>query len=198
MIKAIIFDLGGVVFTNGAKKFIETLANRYGIAQEKIKEVLDGEIGSKYRTGKMPREQFWKTFLHELNINADFEALELEWINGYELIEGTIELIDTLSKRYKIYFLSDNTKERVKRLDKKYNFLSWFADGVFSHQVGYRKPHPKIYEAVVKKAQVKPNEAVFIDDKPHFLPPAKAMGMLTFAFETPKKLREDLEKYHVL
>lgn len=198
MIKVIIFDLGGVLFTNGTKKFIETISHRYNIDKEKVKEVMDGEIGSLYREAKISRNEFWNRLLEGLQINADIDKLEEEWISGYELIEGTRDLIQELSKRYKVYFLSDNVKERVDKINEKHNFLDWFEDGVFSHEAGVRKPNPEIYRIALTKAQASPEEAVFIDDKPHFLIPAKEMGMLTFVFETPEKLRKDLKMNNLL
>jgi epoxide hydrolase-like predicted phosphatase len=198
MIKAIIFDLGGVLFTNGTKKFIDFIANKYSLDKEMIKEVMDGEIGTLYRESKISRDEFWNRCLQELHITADRDELEEKWIDGYELIEGTRDVIQELSKKYKIYFLSDNVKERVEKINARYNFIDWFEDGVFSHEVGVRKPNPQIYKIALKKADVTPQEAVFIDDKPHFLPPAKEMGIRTFLFESPEKLREDLKNNYIL
>ncbi|HSW88774.1 MAG TPA: HAD family phosphatase [Candidatus Saccharimonadales bacterium] len=198
MIKAIIFDLGGVLFTNGTKKFIETISHKYNVDKEKVKDVMDGEIGSLYREAKISRDEFWQRCLDELQITADIDKLEEEWINGYELIEGTRDIIQELSKKYKVYFLSDNVKERVDKVNEKYNFLNWFEDGVFSHEAGVRKPDQEIYKLALAKTGVESDEAVYIDDKPDFLIPAKEMGMLTFAFETPEKLREELKNNNLL
>ena len=193
MIKVIFFDLGGVLFTNGTKKFVAYVSNKYRLNKEHIKSVIDtGEIPDAYREGRIGREQFWNKVQHELNLPEDIETLEREWIEGYELIEETRDIIQELSKKYKVYFLSDNVKERVEAVDKKFNFLSWFEDGVFSHDVGVRKPNPKIYRIALQNANVKPEEAVFIDDKESALKPAKEMGMITILFEEPEKLREQL------
>lgn len=197
MIKAIIFDLGGVLFTNGTKQFIEMVSDIYGVEKEKVKEVMDGELGSLYREAKITHDEFWQKVIEALDIKANSDELEQQWIHGYELIEGTRDLVQELAKKYKVYFLSDNVKERIDYISKRYNFLDWFEGGVFSHEVGIRKPNPQIYKLVLEKAHVKPNEAVFIDDKPSLLVPAQEMGMLTFAFETPEKLREDLQVNHV-
>ncbi len=198
MIKAIIFDLGGVLFTNGTKKFIEDISARYNLDKEVVKDIMDGEIGSNYREAKITRDEFWKQVLEKLHINEDIDKLEDEWINGYELIEGTKEIILELAKKYKVLYLSDNVKERVERINDKYGFMAWFENGIFSHEAGVRKPNSQIYKLALEKAGVEAEEAVFIDDKAPFLEPAKEMGMTTFVFQTPKKLKEDLQLNNLL
>src|SRR5260221_9495311 len=199
MIKAILFDLGGVLFTNGTKKFVEYTSEKYGIDKEKISNVVDkGEIPDAYREGRIGRAEFWSKVKQELNLPEDIEALEKEWISRYELIQGTKDILQELAKRYKIYFLSDNVKERVDAINKKFDFLSWFEAGVFSHEVGVRKPHPKIYKLALQKAGEVPEEAVFIDDKESALKPAFEMGMTTILFESPEQLRERLAKLGIL
>jgi putative hydrolase of the HAD superfamily len=198
MIKTIIFDLGGVLFTNGTKQFISAISERYLLDHELVKDIMDGDLGSQYREAKITRDEFWKAALEKLNIHADIDALEEQWISGYELIEGTKDIILELTKQYKVYYLSDNVRERVDKINNKYNFLAWFEDGIFSHEVGVRKPNPAIYKYALHKAQVQPEEAVFIDDKQSALEPAQEMGITTILFETPEKLREKLTELGVL
>ena len=192
MIKAIIFDLGGVLFTNGTKQFIEKISKRYGIEESKVKEVMDGDLGTQYREAKITRDEFWNRALKELDIKTDIDDLEREWIDGYELIEGTRDIIQKLSSKYRIFFLSDNVRERVNKVNDRYNFLEWFESGVFSHEVGVRKPNPEIYKIVLDKIGIDPSEAVFIDDKSEMLIPANELGITTYLFTSPDKLRENL------
>jgi len=91
--------------------------------------------------------------------------------------------------------LSDNVKERVEKLNKEHDFISWFEDGVFSHEVGVRKPNPKIYRIALQKAGVRANEAIFIDDIPQFLQPAAKMGMKTILFTNSGDLRKKLLRF---
>ena len=199
MIKAILFDLGEVLFTNGTKKFVEYTSEKYGIDKEKIKNVVDkGEIPDAYREGRIGRDEFWTKVKQELNLAEDIETLEREWINRYELIEGTKDILQELAKKYKVYFLSDNVKERVEAIDKKFDFLSWFETGVFSHEVGVRKPHPKIYQIALQKAGVKPEEAIFIDDNESALKPASQMGMITILFISPEQLKDRIKELKIL
>ena len=198
MIKTIIFDLGGVLFTNGTKQFISDISKQYNLDPEMVKDIMDGEIGSKYREAKITRDEFWKQVLQKLNINEDIDILEEQWISGYKLIKGTKDIILKLRKNYKVYYLSDNVKKRVDRINKKYNFLEWFEDGIFSHEVGVRKPNPEIYKYALTKAHAQPEEAVFIDDKQSALKPAKEIGITTILFENPEQLRQDLVALNIL
>ncbi len=198
MYKLILFDLGGVLFTNGTKKFISDLSTRYNIPILKIQEVIDGDIGTQYREGKITREGFWKKVIDGLNLKDNIDELEKEWIDGYELIEGTKDIVLSLKGRYILYYLSDNVEERVQKLDKKFSFLKWFDGGIFSHKIGIRKPDPRIYQAAVSLANVLPQDAIFIDDKQDFLPPAKELGITTIWFESPEKLKESLIKINVI
>lgn len=199
MIQAIIFDLGGVVFTNGTKKFSEHLAEKYQVDVEKAKALLDkSDIGNAYRTGKITRDEFWNAVKKELQLTEHTDVLEQQWIDVYVVIEETKDIVQQLAKKYQVYFLSDNVKERVEAINRKYNFKSWFHDGVFSHEVGIRKPHPDIYKIALKKTGIPAENVLFVDDKANNLIPAKELGMKTLLFETPEKLEKDLALLNLL
>ncbi|REH91141.1 HAD family hydrolase, partial [Staphylococcus felis] len=49
-----------------------------------------------------------------------------------------------------------------------------------SETVGYRKPHPRIYEDIIEKLDVKPEEIIYVGDDPlNDVAPARAMGMVS-------------------
>lgn len=192
MITTFLFDLGGVLFTNGTKVFIKGLSFSYKIPEDEVTEVIDGEIGSLYRESKITRDEFWKKVIEKLHLSESADVLEKQWIDGYEIMKKTEFLIEELSKRYNLYYLSDNVKERVDALDRKFNFLKLFKGGVFSHEAGVRKPHPQIYEFALKRGNSRPEETIFIDDKQMMLDPAKTLGMKTILFISPDEFEKIL------
>lgn len=198
MITTFLFDLGGVLFTNGTKKFIRTISHIYTLSEDIVKDVIDGEIGSLYRESKINRDEFWKQVTKTLHLPESADALEKKWIDGYEIMPKTKSLIEQLSKKYSLYYLSDNVKERVDALDSKFHFLSLFKGGVFSHEVGVRKPNPKIYEFALQKSHTHAHEVVFIDDKQMMLDPAKEMGIKTILFTDPDSLESKLQEQNYL
>ena len=70
-----------------------------------------------------------------------------------------------------------------------------FAAGVFSHDAGMRKPDPRIYELLLKKATRSAAACVYIDDRPAMLVPAENMGMTVIAFDNPDQVEVDLVRH---
>ena len=195
MIKAVIFDLGGVYFTDGVKKLRKVLSSKYNITEESAREVLEGRLGTDYRIGKITPEEFWAGAKKTWKINESSIKLAQMWIKSYKPVKSTINLIKRLrNANYELLFLSDNAPDRVEYLQSKYRFIEKFDDGVFSHIANVRKPDMKIYKMVLKKTPSLPNECIYIDDKLRFLEPAKKLGMKTIAFKNPKHLEAELKK----
>jgi HAD superfamily hydrolase (TIGR01509 family) len=195
MIKTIIFDLGGVYFTEGAGRFCKILEEKFNIPQEKSKEIILGETGTKYRIGDINADEFWKEAKAYWGLEAPADQLAQLWHSQYLPVPGTIEIIERLQRAgYELFFLSDSIQERVDYLQLNHPFLHQFRSGVFSHHVKARKPDPKIYQAVLKLSEHKPEECVFIDDKPALLEPARQLGMKGIAFQDPASLELELKQ----
>jgi len=194
-IKTVIFDLGGVYFTDGTKRAIDIISQRWNLDRSKVADVFKGKIGTAYRESQISHEEFWRQAKETLGIDAPMEELAEIWLNGYVPIEGTVEIIKELKEKgYEILYLSDNVQERIDYIEEKYHFLQYFKSGVFSHIAGVRKPNPKIYQLALEESSNPAENCVYIDDKPNLLEEADKLGMATIAFvnavETRKKLIE--------
>ena len=194
MIRSVILDFGGVYFTDGTSKVIKDISTTYGVPEQSVTDVLHGNLGTEYRIGKVTADQFWRGAKESWGIDSENSRLAPMWIQAYEPIQGTVEIVDRLNTAgYEMLFLSDNVQERIEDLEEKYRFRHRFKDGVFSHLAGTRKPDPKIYDMVLEKSSHHAQECLFVDDKPHFLKPAKMLGMSVIAFEGPEQLEHELK-----
>lgn len=192
-IKTVIFDLGGVYFTDGAKQFSKKMEDVHGVPVSAVIDVIGGELGDQYRTGRITPDEFWMQAKKYWQLDIDTTELSKIWLDGYEPIEGTADLIDRLKKSgYELLFLSDNAPDRVDYLESRFAFLSKFDGGVFSHLEKVRKPDPKIYKAALALTASPATACVYIDDKPKLLEPAKTLGMSTIAFESPEQVESEL------
>lgn len=197
VIRVLAFDLGGVLFSDGTKEFIGGLHRSFGVDIAHAGELLNGDLGSRYREGKLTRNEFWTAFRRTLGLSADESELEASWLNGYRLNEGTRDLIQELSQDYDVYYLSDNVAERIAAVERRYGFLRLFKGGVFSHEAGVRKPDRRIYELLLDRAQVEAQQVLFVDDKDWALIPAARLGMKTVLFRDSEQVRQDLVRLGV-
>ena len=124
MQSTIIFDLGGVYFNDGTRLAIDAIAARLGIDRQAVAGQLNGEAGAAYRTGRINVDQFWQQAAAVWQIQASTEKLSTIWCESYQPNRGTVRLVERLkTASHQILYLSDNTKERVDYLEKKYSFL---------------------------------------------------------------------------
>jgi HAD superfamily hydrolase (TIGR01509 family) len=194
MKSTVIFDLGGVYFSDGTRLAIDKIAAGYGVNRQTVAEFLNGEAGAGYRVGRITVDQFWQQAIALWNIRASAEALAATWCESYQPNLATVRVVKQLKAAdHQLLYLSDNTQERVAYLEEKYGFLAHFDDGVFSHRVRLKKPDPRIYDLVLAKSLNPAAACVYIDDKLEYLEPAKQLGMQVIAFKSALQLEADLK-----
>lgn len=198
MIKAIIFDLGGVYFTDGKAIASKKIANKFGLDEKDIAKALHGssEIGKKYREGQITVDEFWDSLKKQLSINAENSVLNKVWIESYRPIIGTVAIVKELKKKkLKLYYLSDNVRERVEYLQDRYNFLENFVGGVFSHvEHSIKEDGEVLFERILKKTGEKPEKVVYVDDRLDHTEKARKLGMNGIYFQNPKQLKVELKR----
>jgi HAD superfamily hydrolase (TIGR01509 family) len=77
-------------------------------------------------------------------------------------------------------------------VEREFDWIHRFDVLVWSYQVHMVKPDPSIYRYTLKKLGIRPEETLFLDDKPVNVEAARAVGMKALKFSTVERLREDL------
>lgn len=190
-IKAIAFDFWGV-FAEMKPPMYEVMKSN-NIPPEKYSDKIH-ELIEKHDLNKLTEQQFLQQCSEIIGIEIPYPACRYSFKEG-SLNEQLIITVRKLKEKYKIALLSNNNKEYCDEylfrpgLDKLFDKL------VISYQVGYRKPSPEIYQILIKKLGLKPEEILFVDDDPTKLPAAESQGMKTLTYkgaETDKILLEFL------
>jgi FMN phosphatase YigB (HAD superfamily) len=75
--------------------------------------------------------------------------------------------------------LSNTDVMRFGFIKDRFPEVLLFDEYVLSYEVGYVKPDPRIYEIAVDKAEVSPNECLFIDDRRENIEAARQLGVQT-------------------
>jgi len=77
-------------------------------------------------------------------------------------------------------------------MKRTFGWLPRFDVLVWSYQLLMAKPDPAIYRHLLKELGTRPEETLFLDDRPVNVEAARALGMKALEFSTIERLREDL------
>ena len=115
------------------------------------------------------------------------------WNDIFTVKEDSIALVKELRGRYRLAILSNVNKLHWEHIKGRHDFIAWFEHPIASYAVGQRKPEASIYRTVLKRAGVKPSQAIFIDDIKAHITAAKKIGIRGHVFTHAKRLRRDLK-----
>lgn len=186
MIKAVLFDYGGVL-SPGGKSFKAAAAQ---ILDVKPEEIQTDNVGSQLWDGEVDSEEFFKVLSqrHGKTITAD-EFLVQSHITDRN--EEVYELAKDLRKHgIKTGMLSNMYKSSADVLRASGHYDD-FDPIVLSYEATMSKPNPAFYGHAIEKLGVKANEILFIDDQERFLPPAEALGMHTIKADSEQQIIAD-------
>lgn len=193
-IKTICFDLDGVYFTEaGWTKFKDKIAK---ISENDYDEdeVFHGNMMNKFKTNQIEEEEYWNYVNKEIGLELSVTEYSEQISKGYKVNSEVKEYIQQIkSEGLMSCVCSNNFKTRIDSLQSKFNFFEDFDVRVFSFEEGITKPDVRIFESLVKKAEVGPNEIIYSDDNEDKLKGAKDLGINTFKFENFEQFRAEIE-----
>lgn len=111
-----------------------------------------------------------------------------------EALPGTHAIVEELGERGVPLFAITNFSADFWRpfYEREKTFFSRFRDIVVSGEEKLLKPDPAIYYLALDRFGLKPQQALFIDDRQINVDGAGAVGMQAHLFTTPEDLRERL------
>lgn len=192
----IIFDLGGVLIDWNPDYVFHQIFNDEEKMRQFYKEVCTPEWNEEQDAGRSLDEasaELVMKFPHEEdNIRAYYGRWE-EMLRGP--IQGTVDILKELKDagNYRLYALTNWSHETFPIALKKFDFLQWFDGRLVSGEEKMRKPFADIYELLIKRFNIDPRRAIYIDDNDRNLTAPEAMGIHTIRFESPHQLKEDLD-----
>jgi putative hydrolase of the HAD superfamily len=194
MIKAIVFDYGGVIKINDSD-LIADICEYLNINKEDwLKEYF--QINDLDSTQNVSFEDVFKMVTLKFNDEEEAQNHVLELMKSHKgKYHLNNELIDTIkefrNKGYKTALLSNNSIELRQRLIDD-GIIDIFDEVIISAEVGLQKPQPGIFDILFKKLELKPDEVVFVDDTLRSLEGADSIGYIPILFKDNESLKLEL------
>jgi len=183
-IKAIVFDLGGVLFREGKSVATEKLFREKNYNKDVVLNVLKSPKSFDLRAGLITDEEFWSFVQQQLPQGYDAITIKNYWYDGYILDEDIFSLVKKLHGKYKLFIFSGNIKSRVKYLEKKYDFRKYFDLEIYSYDYHFNRPKKEFIDVLIEKSGLNPQEMIYIDDSEEVMKAAKELGIKTVVYET--------------
>jgi putative hydrolase of the HAD superfamily len=196
-IRAVIFDIGGVLEIDPATDWLERWAGRLGLGGPDMGARLEpisraGNIGTITLT--QAQQQIAAVLgLDDAQLGRFMADLWTEYLGT--LNTELARYFGALRPRYKTGMLSNSFVGARERERAAYGFEDLCDVVVYSHEEGLEKPDPRFYRIVTDRLGVRPGEAVFLDDREEFVQGARDVGMNAVLFGGNEQAIADLEAH---
>ena len=190
--KNIIFDLGKVLIDYNFDVFYKELKYKPGlkILTESTFPILE------FESGRITRQEFYQQlkniykFEHSL---ADFEKV---WCSVFTELTGLVEYARELKENYNVFVLSNTDEIHFTNIWQDYPELHFFEDNLMlSYELDSVKPQKEIYERALGKFDLKPEDCLFIDDKPENIQGAREMGIAGILYTNFEDTKRNIRNY---
>ena len=206
MFKAVFWDFGGVITSSPFESF-----NKFEIKKRLPENFLrtvnstnpDENAWAKLERSEVDLNEFDRLFLEESNaLGHAVPGKEVIALLKGEVRPQMIDALESIKDKLIQACLTNNIQAMEKEFEGnvsasgKHNEVMKLFDFVIeSSKENVRKPDPRFYLLACKRARIKPEEAIFLDDLGINLKPARALGMKTIKVINPDVALEELQSF---
>ena len=182
MLRAVLFDIGGVLATTPTTCWQERWEARLGLGAGRIDEAL-AHVYRAGTTGAVTVDDIARTVAAEISVEHAPAILDDLWD---EYLGGTntrlLAYFASLRPRYRTGILSNSWVGAREREQARHGFAGHCDVIVYSHEEGMTKPAARFYEVACQRLGVRPSEVLFLDDIGGHVEAARALGMTAVTF----------------
>lgn len=197
VIKNLIFDVGNVLLEY---RWYQMLLD-FGLTEEEAQTartlIFENKIWNEFDLGNLAFGEVVDLYCKEL---MQYEELlrwyfcHLEWMHVAR--PDVWKRVHALKEKgYRIYLLSNYSKEFFDVHTKDASFMNDIDGKVVSYEIHAMKPDAVIYEHLLSKYDLKPEESVFFDDRPENTEAAEKLGIKSYTITSKEYLLSVLDEY---
>lgn len=199
MIDTIIFDFGGVLVDWNPRY----LYRDYFADDEKLEWFLSNictdEWNIEQDRGRSLSEATELLVKEFPDYQKEIEMYYGQWETMLkDAIPGTVEILYELKEKYKIYGLTNWSAETFPVALNRFEFFEVFDGILVSGKEKLIKPDVKIFELMMERFGLNPENSLFIDDNLKNVEASRNFGIETIHFTNPEDLRKELTGLGIL
>ncbi len=196
MIKNVIFDIGRVLINFQPYEYVMNFNYDEDTKNKVYSIVFEDKRWSELDRGTLSNEAYLDLLVKENpNYTKQIQEVFNNWISILTPIDENVLFFKNLKQRgYKLYLLSNFSTPAYEITEQKNPFLKIVDGKVISYSVKTIKPEKQIYEILLSKYNLIPDECVFIDDMPQNIETAEELGINGIVFESLEDTIKKFEK----
>jgi len=193
-IKAVIWDLAGVVLHIVKGTFNSLLAERLDAPLEDIERLISLPENDLWDIDEIDDDAFYTFFLRELNMPMEKKSILRKFVlEDFYIDQEILAYIKKIRKSFTTALLT-NFPAHVHDFMK----TDWIVDGAFDHMIAscdvkLIKPDPAIYTLTLARIGCLAEETVFIDDREINVKAAEKLGINGIVYQSRSQTINDLE-----
>lgn len=200
-IRAVVFDLGGVVvdFDFGRALAVWQPASRLPPAALQASFGFDAPYGQ-FEAGEIDAEAYFAHLREQLCLDCDHNLVLRGW-NAIFLgrIDATLAMIDSIRDVVPCHALSNTNALHLDEIRRLYPDLLARFDRVFaSHEIGARKPQPEAFQHVLQAIGVPACDVLFFDDRDENVDAATRCGLQAVLVRASRDVHRALASHGLL
>ena len=197
VIRAIFWDVGGVLLTNAWDRTERAAAlEHFGLDEQEFHSRHEMVVSS-FERGKITLEEYLDRTVFYRSRSFTKDAFRDFMFSLSKPFPDVVEFARELSTKYFMSTINNESRELNYYRIEKFGLRNIFRLFVSSCFVGMRKPERDIYRLALEATQIPAESCCFIDDRPLNLECAAKLGMHTITMQKLPQLREDLTKLGV-
>lgn len=197
MIKAIVFDLDGMVYLT-TEMFSDRYAREFNVDPEILVPFFKNQLVS-CQNGEMDLKNELTKVMMSWNWQGTVEELFAYWFDDGSVNEQMMDLIYKLKDKGVLCVLcTNNEKYRLEYLKEKFNLEEVFDFIVTSYEVGQRKPEKEMYESILDKIKLKAEEVMICDDKEKHVEMLASWGFIPHVYKNYEGFKDKLNDLGLL
>lgn len=184
MIRAVIFDFGGVIHDFDNRVFLRNIVRRTALDAEVVRSrILGSDLPREFESGRISPREFYRAVAERCGLAISEAEFVEAFVRIFTPIDTTIGLIRRLKHAYRLALLSNTNEWHFLHHIRNVEIFPLFDAVTLSYEVQALKPGEAIYRDALRRLGLPPQECVFIDDLEENVEGARKLGIHGIRYE---------------